>query len=99
MDDFDKITRGHQAQRLLDDEFLQECIGALELNAMSRLRAADVNDTKTLQTLVMGLQAASGFRRQLEMVARDGLTALEHNEAPSVAVPFRRRFASAIGLT
>jgi hypothetical protein len=99
MEEIDKITRGHQANRLLEDDFLQECIGTLEQHAISRLRAADVNDTRTLQTLVMSLQAASGFRRQLEMVARDGLTALEHSDMPPVTVPFRRRFASAIGLT
>jgi hypothetical protein len=93
MDEIDKITRGHQAQRLTEDPLLQECLLGLENNAITRLRAADVNDTKTLQTLVMGLQAASGFRRQLEMIARDGLNALETEQQKPAEQSFLRRIA------
>jgi hypothetical protein len=94
MDDIDKITRGQAAERLLADPLLVECLTALELNATARLRASDVNDTQLLQTLAISLQAISGFRRQLEMVARDGASALEKESQTSFASPNRRNFAS-----
>lgn len=91
MENIDKITRGQAAQRLLEDELLKESLGSLENNALYRLRTADVNDTKTLQTLVMGLQAASGLRRQLEIVASDGIQALEKADAEAKLSPFQRQ--------
>jgi hypothetical protein len=93
MESIDKITRGHQAERLLDDPLMKECFAILESNAVSRLKASDVNDTKTLQTLVMGLQAASGFRRNLEMIARDGATAIEQEEEKQPELSTIRRIA------
>lgn len=76
----DQIDRGIAAQRLLDDELLKEALDTLENHAMARLKMADVNDTKTLQTLVMGLQAASGFRRQLDLALRYGEEAIKNAE-------------------
>lgn len=93
MEDMEKIERGHTAQRLLEDPLLQECLAALENGSVARIKAADVNDTKTLQTLVMGLQAASGFRRQLEMIARTGKDAMERADEKAQTErisPFRR---------
>lgn len=87
--EIDRVARGEHAERLLEDELLNESLSLLEQHAMSRLKAADVNDTKTLQTLVMGLQAASGFRRQLELAVRDGADALEKAEKQANS-PFRR---------
>lgn len=76
-DEHDKIDRGERAARLLEDPLLVEALGALEGNALARLKSADVNDEKTLRTLVMGLQACSGLRRRLELVVRDGREALD----------------------
>lgn len=75
----------------MEDELLQETLDSLESRAVARLRAADVNDTKTLQTLVMSLQACSGLRRQIELVAQDGIAAFEKSEAEANLSPFRRQ--------
>lgn len=89
------ISRGQAAQRLLEDPLLVESMEMLETGAIARLRAADVNDTKTLQTLVMGLQAVSGFRSALSNVLHTGRQALEQEEQKGLLEQFRsgiRRF-------
>lgn len=93
MDQHDKIDRGHQAARLLEDPLLRECLDVLETHAVGRLKACNVNDTATLQTLVLGLQAASGLRSQLSLVATSGRDALKRadEEAERARIsPFRR---------
>jgi hypothetical protein len=73
----DKIERGLQATRLLEEPLLAETLDALERHAIERIAGADVNDTKTLQTLAMSLQAARGFKSALQSVAREGAHTLE----------------------
>jgi hypothetical protein len=73
----DKIERGLEATQLLAQPLLVETLDALERHAVERLAGADVNDTKTLQTLAMSLQAARGFRSALQSVAREGAHTLE----------------------
>jgi hypothetical protein len=73
----DKIERGLEATQLLAQPLLIETLDALEKHAIERLAAADVNDTKTLQTLAMSLQAARGFKAALQGVAREGAHTLE----------------------
>lgn len=96
MEPVDLITRGHAAQRLLEDPLLIEALDLLEQGAIARLRAADVNDTKTLQTLVMGLQSASGFRGALQNVLHSGKLAAEEEEQKGLLSNFRARFQRAI---
>lgn len=93
MDDIDQITRGHAAQRLLEDPLLVETLDALESYTVSRLKGCDVNDAKTLQTLVLSLQAASGFRGQLQTVMSNGRAALEREDQKveeGLLAPLRR---------
>jgi hypothetical protein len=96
-DNAELISRGHQAQRLLEDPLLVESLDILERGAIERLRAADVNDTKTLQTLVMGLQATNGFRSALQNVLITGKNALAQEEQKGLLAHARgaiRRFAA-----
>ena len=84
MEPVDLITRGHAAQRLLDDPMLQECLAMMEDGAVGMLKSADLNNTTRLQTLVMSLQAVSGFRGALENTLHSGKQALEVEEQKSL---------------
>ena len=95
MEDLGLIARGHAAQRLLEDPLIVETLDALESYTVSRLKGCDVNDSKTLQTLVLSLQAASGFRGQLQTVLSNGRAALEREDQRAeegILAPLRRVF-------
>lgn len=96
MEAIDLISRGEAAARLLDDPLLKETLEMLEAGAVQSLRACDVNDTKTLQTLVMGLQAVGGFRGALESVMRTGSNKKEQIEQEGILQTLRGKFSRAI---
>ena len=72
--------QGARAEALLRDEVLLQAMDDLKQSAIDRLLGADVNDGKTLCTLVMSLQSVSALRRRLEIVAVYGREALEKQE-------------------
>lgn len=93
MNNSERISRGQDAEKLLDHPLLIETLQILEDGAMQRLRAVDVNDAKKLQTLVMALQAVNGFKGRLKAVAIEGREALDKEDRAAEG-PIIRRFVS-----
>ena len=93
----EKILRGNAARQVLESALFIEAWEGLEAGAVERLAACDTSDTKTLQTLTMGLQTLRAVRRRFEVwmvdgeqAAKDLIRGEERAAQPGLLQRFRR---------
>lgn len=89
-----EITRGKEAEYLLNHEIIKEAFGKTREGLIAAMNNSAMGDEKTHSRLVMALQLLNQVERNIKTVAETGkLAAIQHERETSM-----KKIKRAIGL-
>lgn len=90
----DAVNRGFEAERILNDPLVIEALDKIDNGLISAMKQSAIGDKETHHQLVIALQVADKFKKNLKEVIDTGklesVTLKEHNKLKQ----FIRRFES-----
>jgi hypothetical protein len=80
MNEIEEITRGNEAERLLNDPMLVECFTKVESGLIDALKRCPMADRDTQHEIALSLQLLSKVQSNLKEVAQTGRLALHQKQ-------------------